>query len=79
MGSFYFVFKCCVCMCICFSSVCLEEMAKFEDVCPTAQSPIALFSSQGLDITPNKDRGVCKASKSIIALALFLYISVNIC
>ncbi|KAK3575362.1 hypothetical protein QTP86_025488, partial [Hemibagrus guttatus] len=46
--------------------VCLEEMAKFEDVCPTAQSPIALFASQGLDITPNKDQGVCKASKTIV-------------
>ncbi|XP_060775580.1 peptidyl-prolyl cis-trans isomerase FKBP5-like isoform X6 [Neoarius graeffei] len=42
---------------------CLEEMAKFEDVCPTAQSFIGLFASQGLDITPNKDRGVCKIVK----------------
>ncbi|XP_017334934.1 peptidyl-prolyl cis-trans isomerase FKBP5 isoform X2 [Ictalurus punctatus] len=41
----------------------LQEMAKFEDVCPTAQSPIALFASQGLDITQNKDRGVCKIVK----------------
>ncbi|XP_053083173.1 peptidyl-prolyl cis-trans isomerase FKBP5 isoform X2 [Pangasianodon hypophthalmus] len=42
---------------------CLEEMAKSQDVCPTAQSLIALFASQGLDITPNKDRGVCKIVK----------------
>lgn len=52
---------------------CLEEMAKFEDVCPTAQSFIGLFASQGLDITPNKDRGVCKAS--VVSLALYLSIS----
>lgn len=44
----------------------LEEMAKLEDVRPTAQSPDALFASQGLDITPNKDRGVCKASKPVL-------------
>lgn len=69
MGTFHIAYKICVFACVCFffreTRACLEEMAKFQDVCPTAQSPIALFASQGIDITPNKDRGVCKASKAI--------------
>ncbi|KAI5109244.1 peptidyl-prolyl cis-trans isomerase FKBP5 isoform X1, partial [Silurus meridionalis] len=39
---------------------CLEKMAKFEDVCTTAQAPSALFASEGVDITPSKDRGIVK-------------------
>ncbi|KAL7832884.1 hypothetical protein SRHO_G00299020 [Serrasalmus rhombeus] len=39
------------------------EMATFEDESSTSQSPIDLFNSQGIDISPNKDRGVCKIVK----------------
>ncbi|XP_062853958.1 peptidyl-prolyl cis-trans isomerase FKBP5 [Trichomycterus rosablanca] len=41
----------------------MDEMATFKDESSTDQSPLALFASQGIDITPNKDRGVCKIVK----------------
>ncbi|XP_066519466.1 peptidyl-prolyl cis-trans isomerase FKBP5 [Hoplias malabaricus] len=39
------------------------EMAAFGDESSMSQSPIALFNSKGVDITPSNDRGVCKIVK----------------
>uniref|UniRef100_A0A3B1IWQ5 peptidylprolyl isomerase n=1 Tax=Astyanax mexicanus TaxID=7994 RepID=A0A3B1IWQ5_ASTMX len=39
------------------------EMAALEEEPSASQSPTALFNSQGIDITPGKDRGVCKIVK----------------
>lgn len=40
-----------------------DKMAKFDNDFSTTSSPNALFASQGIDITPNKDQGVFKIVK----------------
>lgn len=44
----------------------MDKMATFKEESSSDQSPLALFASQGIDITPNKDRGVCKASTVVL-------------
>ncbi|XP_030632086.1 peptidyl-prolyl cis-trans isomerase FKBP5 [Chanos chanos] len=39
------------------------EMNTCEDLSLDGQSPTMIFASKGIDITPNKDRGVCKIVK----------------
>uniref|UniRef100_A0A8C2PZ38 peptidylprolyl isomerase n=1 Tax=Cyprinus carpio TaxID=7962 RepID=A0A8C2PZ38_CYPCA len=44
--------------------VCMSgEMSSLEDIFSTNQCPTAVFTSQGTDVTPNGDRGVCKIVK----------------
>uniref|UniRef100_A0A8C1YNP3 peptidylprolyl isomerase n=1 Tax=Cyprinus carpio TaxID=7962 RepID=A0A8C1YNP3_CYPCA len=38
-------------------------MSSLEDIFSTNQCPTAVFTSQGTDVTPNGDRGVCKIVK----------------
>ncbi|XP_059426690.1 peptidyl-prolyl cis-trans isomerase FKBP5-like [Carassius carassius] len=39
------------------------EMSSLEDIFSTNQCPADVFASQGIDVTPNGDRGVCKIVK----------------
>uniref|UniRef100_A0A8C1QI16 peptidylprolyl isomerase n=1 Tax=Cyprinus carpio TaxID=7962 RepID=A0A8C1QI16_CYPCA len=44
--------------------VCMSgEMSSLEDIFSTNQCPTEVFTSQGTDVTPNGDRGVCKIVK----------------
>lgn len=43
-------------------------MSSLEDIFSTNQCPTAVFTSQGTDVTPNGDRGVCKVILSLVTL-----------
>uniref|UniRef100_A0A8C1YNN2 peptidylprolyl isomerase n=1 Tax=Cyprinus carpio TaxID=7962 RepID=A0A8C1YNN2_CYPCA len=53
-----------VCLFFRGTRVCMSgEMSSLEDIFSTNQCPTAVFTSQGTDVTPNGDRGVCKIVK----------------
>lgn len=42
-----------------------DEMSSLEDILSSNQCPTAVITSQGTDVTPNRDSGVCKVIQSL--------------